>query len=122
MAKRHPRLFLAAVFALALLVPLELCGGPYDGGCYKAGCRWGMVPSAMGQTIPAPTLAPSPTPTAAEPVIPIIGDGGCNSDTPYFCYAEQLFIPFVGKEGSTMKGGSGITPVTRGGSGVNPVN
>ena len=110
MAKRHPRLFLAAVFALMLLVPLEMCGGPYDGR--YPGSKWGMVPAAIGETMP-PTLAPTPTPTAAEPVIPIIGDGGCNSDTPYFCDAEQLFLPSIMREESAMLGGSGITPVTK---------
>lgn len=26
---------------------------------------------------------------------PIVGPGPCNSDTPYFCYAYQVFLPEV---------------------------
>ena len=116
MAKRHPRLAALLMFYLpiALVSTLGwLCiDGPYD-KYYGNGSKWGMVPAAIGETIPLPTLGPSPTPTAAEPVIPIIGEGGCNSDTPYFCDAEQLFLPSIMREESAMRGGSGITPVTK---------
>ena len=93
-----------AVLPLMVFIISEACGGPYDKR--YPGSHWGATGVAYGQTIPIPTLAP-------EPVIPIIGVGGCNDHTPYFCQSNQLFLPVIGKEDAMKRGGSGITPVTK---------
>ena len=93
--RRHPRLFTLGVFAsLILIVLADVCGGPYDQR--YPGSKWGGAHTVYAQTIPMPTYEPTPG-LVPEPVIPVIGVGGCNSNTPYFCSPHQLFMPAMAK-------------------------